>query len=361
MTGLGGSMIKEPVSSILLIRLSAIGDVVMASPLIRALRERFPSAYLAWLVEPTCAPLLAAHPGLDDVIEWNRERWMTLWRARRWRELGREVGAFGSLLRARRFDVAIDAQGLLKSSVLARLSGAPQRIGLGSREGGAYLMTKVVRRGGDPRRRGSEYLFLAQSLNLAVRDFRPDVVISATEDRFALRLIEDRVLDGPYAVICPFTTRAQKHWPSERWMQLAARIQHDLQLSVVMLGGAEHCEQACRMLLEGPPGIINLVGETTLSQAGAVIKHARVVIGVDTGLSHLSVAFRCPTVALFGPTVPYLDPGCTQAVVLHEPLSCSPCRRRPTCEGRFTCMRLITTGEVLNTASGLLQKCGLGH
>jgi heptosyltransferase-1 len=141
-------------------------------------------------------------------------------------------------------------------------------------------------------------------------------------------------------------------------MHLASRIQRELRLTVVMLGGAEHSEQARRMLDNGPAGIMNLVGHTTLQQAAAVIKHARLVIGVDTGLSHLGVAFRRPMVALFGPTIPYTDPGCAQTVVLHEPLPCSPCKRRPTCGGEFTCMRLIGVDEVLCAASSLLHRFG---
>ena len=146
---------------ILLVRLSAIGDVVFASPVIAALRRRYPAARISWLVQPECRELLAHHPDLDRVIVWPRNRWQELWRGRQWPVLWREVRAFRRLLRDGDFDLAIDMQGLLKSGFLTWLSGAPERIGLGSKEGSGLLMSRVVERGGDSARIGSEYLHLA--------------------------------------------------------------------------------------------------------------------------------------------------------------------------------------------------------
>ncbi|EWS54576.1 glycosyltransferase family 9 protein [Methylibium sp. T29] len=96
---------------ILIVRLSAIGDVVMASGLIPALRALHPEARIAWLVEPAAAPLLAHNPRLDEVIVWPRAEWQQLWRARRYAELWRRFCAFRRALRAQRFDLALDTQG----------------------------------------------------------------------------------------------------------------------------------------------------------------------------------------------------------------------------------------------------------
>jgi heptosyltransferase-1 len=93
--------------------------------------------------------------------------------------------------------------------------------------------------------------------------------------------------------------------------------------------------------------IVNLVGQTNLAEAAAVIRHAGAVIGVDTGLTHMGIAFARPTVAIFGSTCPYSVTGRDNARVIWLGLSCSPCRRKPTCGGAFTCLRDITAEHVL--------------
>ena len=404
-----------PPSRILVIRLSAIGDIVFASPLIAALRRAHPQAHLAWLAQPECEPLLRHHPDLDQVITWPRGEWRALWRERRWGELGRRVRAFRAELRRQGFDLALDLQGLLKSGLLAWLSGARERIGLGSREGSQWLMTRVVPRGGDPRAIGSEYRFLAERLGLPLECFAMALVPGEEARTFARDLIRRRGLGAGYAVLCPFTTRPQKHWFEERWAELAARLGRELDLPVLMLGGPADREAAERLathyrtwpalsrgsqsgtggsITPGPtegnrgvpqpepaagterngtvvstpvpgqspedgaswPGVadlINLAGDTSLLQAAALIEHSQLVIGVDTGLSHMGIAFGRPTLLLFGSTRPYLDTGRANARVLYHPLPCSPCKRRPTCGGRHDCMRLIGVDEVLAAARDL--------
>ncbi len=339
--------------NILILRLSAIGDVVMASPLIRALRDRYPEAHIAWLVQPEAVPLLAANPRLDEVIVWPRGEWQRLWRERRYWRLLRAVRRFRRELRGRGFDLVLDVQGLLKSGLLAWMTGAPERVGLGSREGSARLMTRVVTPPADDPRIGSEYRCMAGALGLATEPFAMDVALSAEDRRFAAELSATRGLQGGYAVICPFTTRPQKHWVEAYWPELVARLGEERGLPVVMLGGPGDREAAARIAAQAP-GLIDLTGETSLAQAAAVIEAGRLLIGVDTGLMHMGIAFARPTIALFGSTCPYLDSGRSDTRILYHALDCSPCRRRPTCDGAFTCLREITPEEVMDNARALL-------
>lgn len=334
---------------ILIVRLSAIGDVVMASPLIRALRDKYPEAYIAWLAQAEAVPLLAANPRLDEVIVWPRGEWQRLWRERRYLKLLKAVRSFRRELRARGFDRVLDIQGLMKSGLLAWMSGAPERVGLGSREGSARLMTRVVDKPQGDKRIGSEYRRMAEALGLKTESFEMDVALSAGDGRFADDFVARHGLQAGYAVICPFTTRPQKHWIEARWPELTAR----LDLPVVMLGGPGDREAAAR-IAGGGAEIIDMAGETSLSQAAALISRARLLVGVDTGLMHMGIAFRVPTIAIFGSTCPYLDSGRDDTRILYKALDCSPCRRRPTCDGRFDCMDRIGVDEVLNNARELL-------
>lgn len=339
---------------VLVVRLSAIGDIVFASPLIAALRRAYPQAHIAWLVQPEYRSLLDRHPDLDEVIVCPLGHWRRLWRERRLRELMSGIAALRTHLHERRFDLAIDLQGLLKSGALTRLSGARERIGLGSREGSQWLMTRTLRRGGDPRRIGSEYLYLAQTLGLPVDDFAMAVHYGETEADFAERVIAEHDLSDGYAVLCPFTTRPQKHWIEERWAPLAAHIQADLGLRPVLLGAPADHQAATRIGDAADTPLVDLTGRTSLIEAAALIERASLLIGVDTGLGHMGIAFGTPSLLLFGSTCPYLDTTRANAQVLYHKLDCSPCKRRPTCDGAFTCMRLITIEEVLDAARGVL-------
>lgn len=345
----------SPPKSILIIRLSAIGDVIMASGLIPALRKAYPNARIAWLTESANADLLRHNPLLDQVYLWPRSRWRQLRRERRCREFAWEAYDSIRALRAEGFDWVIDLQGLLKSGVWAWLSGGRRRIGLGSREGSQFLMTEVIDRRVDNLRIGKEYRKLAETLTGRNDTFALDIAISEDDRKGARALLESAGVIGKYTVICPFTTRPQKHWFDERWTELVARLVGERRLTIVVLGGPADKARA-EIIADQTPGLINLAGRTSLGQCAAIIEKAKLLIGVDTGLTHLGIALGVPAVAIFGSTRPYLDTGRATARVLYEPLECSPCRRRPTCGGTFDCMGLHTADKVFDVAAQLLDE-----
>lgn len=339
---------------ILIVRLSAIGDIVFASPIVAALRRAYPRAHIAWLVQPECAALLDHHPGLDETIVCPMGHWRRLWRERHLVELARGIGTLRATLRERRFDLALDLQGLAKSGLLARLSGAPRRIGLGSREGSQWLMTRVIPRGGDAERIGSEYLYLAETLGLPTGRFEMAVHYSPADAEFGAETLARAGISGGYAVLCPFTTRPQKHWGEERWATLAERVRAELGVTPVLLGGPGD-QEAGRRIADDCDGIlVDLTGRTSLTEAAALIDRAELLVAVDTGLGHMGLALGTPSVLLFGSTCPYTDTTRANARVLYHKLTCSPCKRRPTCDGAFTCMREIAVGEVVRTAKGII-------
>lgn len=343
-------------SRVLVVRMSAIGDIVMASVLIPALRRTWPTAHLAWLTEPAGAPLLRHNPRLDEVLVWPRDEWHRLSSAGHYRALARAVASFCRELRGRGFDLVLDTQGLLKSAVWARVTGAPRRVGLGSREGGQWLMTETLGRKTVSRRVGAEYLVLAGYLGLEVGDFPMDVPVGEAPRASAGALLAAEGVAGDYAVLCPFTTRPQKHWLEDRWAKLASRLPASTGLAPLILGGPADRGEAERIVTASGGQARTLAGRTALDESVALVAGARLVIGVDTGLTHLGLAHRVPTVAIFGATRPYLDPGTPLATVLYDPLPCSPCKRSPTCHGRFDCMRRHTVEAVLEAAGALLDR-----
>jgi len=337
---------------ILILRTSAMGDIVMSSHLAEGMRSKYPNARICWLAEPQVAPLLEHNPALNAVLVWPKARWKRLFRTRRLGTLFSEIRTFMVRLRAERVTLAIDAQGLFRTRLLAWLSGAKERIGFESREPGRFLMTRLLGKGDNAHLMGSEYFYLLRQLGVATDELRQAVYLAPESCAEARTVLADAEVAGGYVVFAPFTTRPQKHWFEQSWIRLAREITHEFSLPVVWLGGPD--DRPVAEVLVNAGGGVNLAGATSLATSAAIVAQAALVIGVDTGLTHLATAFSVPTVALFGSTCPYSETCSPVTTILYHQLPCSPCRRRPTCEGRFECMQMLTVEEVVQAARALL-------
>jgi heptosyltransferase I len=340
--------------NILIIRPSAIGDIVMASPMIQVLRRNYPDARLVWLVEPTSVDLLKANKNLDELIVWNKKEWRELFQKGRLFLLRKEISKFAGQLKRKKFDLAIDAQGLLRSRLLAWLSGAPDRIGFESKEPGRFLMTRVTSKGHHTGIMGSEYRHMMDVLGLNYEGFHPEIAISEEDEASVRRILESLKIEGGYAVLAPFTTRPQKHWFEDRWVDLTELVHRTFGLPSLLLGGKSDFNNASSIIKSVRVPAYNLAGLTGLGQSAAIIRASRLLIGVDTGMTHMGAAFDVATVALFGATCPYLYTSGKRTSVIYNCMRCSPCRRSPVCGGDFTCMRSIEAEHVITEATKLL-------
>jgi heptosyltransferase-1 len=325
---------------VLIIRLSAIGDVVMTSALLRALRSRHPDALITWLTGPLGAQVLAHHPLIDELIVLPPaldRRAASDW----WASL--------SALRRHRFDLLLDCQGLLKSALLSRLARARRRVVLNPREGSAALFGERVRdtagHGGPVCR---EYRTLARHLALPEAACRMSLAASADARRRAAARFPPST--RPLVMLFPFTTRPQKHWPDAHWRRLGLALATHADARIVILGGPANLAGA-QALAGAVPGAEVIAGRASdLDEKMACIERADLCVGVDTGLTHMALAFERPTLALFGSTCPYDDLGPLPGEVFYDALPCAPCRRHPVCDGRFDCLRDIGPQRVLAAA-----------
>ena len=331
---------------ILIVRLSALGDIVMAGGLPGALRARYPAAHIAWLVQEGFEALPAANPALDEVLVWPRRQWRELWQARRFAAWLGAVRRFVGGLRARRFDLAIDAQGLLKSALWARLCGARQRLGVDPAEGSRLLLTRALRTPND-KTFAAEYGYLAAELGLSAPV--PTLPLTTPGRDAARALLTAAGVAGDYAVLAPFTTRPQKHWTQGAWSELGRRLHDEQGLTPLLLGGPGEVDAGQRIEAASGGTVRNLAGRTDIAAAAALVAGARLVVGVDTGLTHMGVAAGVPTLALFGSTCPYLSAPGRPLTVLYHGLSCSPCKRSPSCGGAHPCLTGIGVDEVLRS------------
>jgi len=343
------------VKKVLIVRASAIGDIVFASPFAEAIKKTYPDAHIAWLMEKGNEALMSDSPYVDECIVMPVSEWKFLWKNGKKLDAIKRIRAFGAELKTHRFDIAIDLQGLFKSGIFAWMTSAPVRIGLGSREGSQWLMNRVIPRKGEPERISSEYLYLAEQLGLNHSHFTPTLSLNPLSEKQALeKLAKHDLQPEKYIVFAAFTTRPQKHWFADAWQALASMVRKKTGLISVLLGGPAD-DAAAREIQSGTPDMVNLVGQTQLAEAVAIIANAKALIGVDTGLTHMGIAFDIPTVALFGSTCPYTNTTRRNAKVIWQGLPCSPCRRKPTCNGRFDCLRKITPENVMTALKSALK------
>lgn len=329
-----------PPARILIVRLSALGDLVFATSLLDGLKQAWPAAEVDWLVQPEFADFLRSQPAIARVHCWDRKAWAGLWRGRRYRELWRTIVAFRRELRARDYDWVIDAQGLAKSRLLAWLAGGRRRIGYTSKEPLGFLMHEGVARPVESRpyagkRIAGEHRALVEYLS-GVPGAAPRLAPLPREG------------GGEYLVLAPFTTRPQKHWPERHWAELLRQLVARGERPQLLGGPADRAAAERILRASGVAAQVDdQVGRTRLPEAAAAIAGARAVIGVDTGLTHMGVACDRPTVAIFGSTVPYRGGARAPLEVLWLGLDCSPCKRKPTCGGAYTCLVDIGPAQVL--------------
>jgi len=343
---------QQSPKSILIIRLSAIGDNVMATPLIRAFRRKYPNAAIDWLVQPESKDLVSHHPELRSVITWPTKHLKKLAKAKKYGALFKEWRAAIREIKQQRYDWVIDTQGLLKSGIIAKLSGARYRLGCGAREGAQYMVHDNVPKIHGKPRISSEYYDIAEFLELPTDPFEMELGLPPESYASAKGIVEEFSLDRGFFTIFPFTTRPQKHWIESHWVELIDQIWDNTQLPCVILGGPGDRDASERITepLKHPEAAINLAGERFLSipDAAALIKLAKGSIGVDTGMTHMSIAHKRPTICIWGSTRPYTETHTPNVRILYQDLECAPCRKHPTCEGRFDCMRQLNPEKVMN-------------
>jgi lipopolysaccharide heptosyltransferase I len=330
---------------ILIIKPSALGDVVHTLPVLNLLRRRWPAAHLAWVVGGAFASLLEGHPQLDEVIRFERRRF-----GRGWRDPGAAVGLFQFMRSLRRgeFDLVLDLQGLLRSGWMTMRTRAPVRVGFSNARELAHLFyTHRVPNDSPDQHAVDRYLELCDSIGCgrAPVEFRFHVT---DEDRqHVAELIGE---DRPYAVLLPGTNWPTKRWPVEHFAELVGPLRQRFGLEAVVAGGPDVAEIAAQI-----PRATNLVGRTSnLRQLVALLDQADLVIANDSGPMHIAAALGRPLVTMFGPTNPLrTGPYNRLDSVVRLDVPCSPCYSR-RCSHQ-SCLRWLHAEHVLTVAEHQLR------
>ena len=336
-------------TKILIIKLSAIGDVVQTLPALEAIKRTYPDSEIDWVVEEAAAGILEGHPLINRLLVSRRKTWLAMLRkpstvAQGWRELRLFIGQ----LRAVRYDIAIDFQGLLKSGIVIGLARAERKIGFaGTRELSSLFLNERLPAYDVERHALERYLDIARYLGAV----DPPATCSLPIDREKALMRErlGKLEKGKKRVVVlnPVARWKTKLWQEDKFAVLADRLTAERGAAVIFTGSPADREVIGRIIgmMEHRP--VNWAGETTLKELAALASLADLFITTDTGPMHLAAAAGGKVVALFGPTAPWrTGPFGSGHVVVRKELDCSPCFRRE-CRDGVRCMDAITVDEVM--------------
>jgi lipopolysaccharide heptosyltransferase I len=327
---------REP-RRILIVKPSALGDIVHTLPVLHLLRRRFRAAKISWLVVPAFAGILEGHKDLDQVLLFERRRFSNMWRDA---SAARGLFSFAMSLRQQAFDLVIDLQGLFRSGWIAWQTRAPVRVGLAyAREGATMFYTHVVNTDTHEKHAVDRYMDVCEALGCG----RGPVVFDfdlADESRDAVR----QMLGGEsnYAVLMPGTNWATKRWPADRFETLVGELGARYGLTSVIAGGRDVSEMNRTWT-----GAIDLSGKTDLKQLVALLDMSRLVVANDSGPMHIASALGRPLVTPFGPTSPVrTGPYRRAGTVIRLDIACAPCYSRHCLH--HSCMQWMGVEQVLN-------------
>jgi len=343
---------------ILLIKPSSLGDVVHALPVLHGLRCRYPNARIDWLISSSLAPLLEGHPDLNELVLFDRRRYGVMVYSPK---AALDFRRFIRRLRASRYDMVVDLQGLFRTGFLARASGAPVRVGFARAREGASLFYnhRLPSESLDTHAVDRNY---SVSRLLGFEDVPVEFHIPLREDDRASAEQQLRRAGWNDQVrlvaVVPGARWETKVWLLERFTATIDELQTDQNVRCVLLGGADdtaRCAQIAALCHYTPP---NLAGQTSLRTMTAVLAKAETVLCHDSGAMHVAVALGRPVVCLVGPTNPTrTGPYRRPDDVVRLNLDCAPCylRKLPQCRFNHRCMKELAVTPVVSAVRRALQ------
>lgn len=334
-----------------------VGDVVMATPALRGLRQHFPEAHLTALMRPYVAQTLAGNPWLDEVLlhdhrsaEPEQRTWNVIRQVRR-----------------RGFDTAVLLTNSIRTALIAWVGKIPRRVGYAREGRGLFLNDRLAVQKSSGRFKPSPvidyYLNLVYHLGVPTQPYQMELFTSADDEKQADELWErfgfcsaDRIV-----VLNPGAAfGAAKRWPSLYFSELARRlVDHHAVKALILCGPNER--GFARFIADGSarPRLVKSMADQTLSigLSKAIVRRAAMMVSTDSGPRHFAAAFGVPVVSLFGPThIEWTETYFPKEIKLQQDVPCGPCQQRVCPLGHLRCMKELTVDRVYQAAVGLLEQ-----
>lgn len=334
-------------SRILIVRLTALGDVIHGLPVATALRNHFPAATISWVVEGRGAELIAGHPDLDSIIRLPRH-WS--------RSLG-SIRAVRRQLRQQKFDVAVDLQCLTKSALVAWMSGAKRRLGVAGDDGRELSkllnneLTQV-----NASHVVEHYLQILRPLGIESPDVEFKVPEQSVDGEFAEQTLAQLSLaGGRFAILNPGAGWPSKLWPAERYGELARHLLQTHGVQSLAVWGDSDERLLAHAIEKHSSGAAITAPHTTMPQLAAITRRASLFVGSDTGPMHLSVAVGTPTISLHGTSrAEWCGAYGPSNICLQHHYQSGTARERRSADN--IAMRAISVGRVAEACDTLLAK-----
>jgi lipopolysaccharide heptosyltransferase II len=341
---------------ILIIRLSSIGDILLAAPLVRVLRARFPSSHIDFLVRKEYAELVRYNKNLNRIVEFDTKTGIS------------GLCKLKKQLRAEHYDLVLDIHNSLRSRYLRMLLGVEYIAVINKRIFARTMLVKFKKN----YYRGfvsvaDRYIetvnkFGVRNDNAGLELHIPDEIKSRVAMRMAASGIDrSKKIMG----VCPSAKHTTKCWPQERFAELGIRLANDYGAKIILFGGPadkERCGAITNAINKkyGKVCVVDLSGELSLLETAAAMECCTLVVTNDSGLMHIASAMKRKVAAIFGSTVRefgFFPVGTESMVVERTGLYCRPCSPigRSTCpEGHFRCMNEIQVEDVAGAIKGML-------
>jgi heptosyltransferase III len=332
--------------NVLIIKLRYIGDVLLATPTVRAIKAARPDVRVTMMVNRGTEDVLSGNQDLDEIVVLDKGSLAAQWR-------------FIAGLRRRRFDTVIDLTNGDRSAFLSWISGAPVRIGFNEHHhwrGRCY--TEVVQSEPGTQHRIDRDLEALKPLNIQAGSKDPQLRLTPEEADSADQLLDQLGVQRSQsiAVLQPGARYWFKAWPLERFAELADQLTSQYGCQVLIGGSHQDIDLARQIRQAAKSNPIIMAGRTTIKQFAAIAKKSALFVGNDSGAMHIASAVGTPVVALFGPSSPREWGARGGPVeVLYKGLDCGICYNTTCTRGEESCMKLIAVHEVVAAAQRLLQ------
>lgn len=342
---------RYPAERIVLLKPSALGDIIHSLPVLTALRHCYPHAHITWVVNTTYAPLLDGHRDLDDILPFDRGA-----SQRGWVTAVRSGLGFLRELRRRRFDLAIDLQGLFRTAVMMAATGARRRVGLSTaREGATWAYTDVVPVADFNAVHAVDRCWrIAEAFGVGDLPKEFHIPISAEARRWARAAT--RGYPRPWIMVAPGARWMSKRWPPQHFAALLRRTEEVFGGTVFLVGGAEEKATAARVRRELAGLSRDFTGRTTLPRLAALLERGDVILANDSGPLHLAAALGRPIIAPYTCTSVRLNgPYPLQRGAIETNVSCRGSYLK--CCSRLECMTELTPERLWPSLAEVLRTC----
>lgn len=341
----------KDVNKILIIRTDRLGDVLLNTPVFKALRDNFPQAHIAVVVQSHLREIIEGNPNVDEVISYDKNKSEKGW----WPSL-----KFIKYLQTRRFDLSITLNPSKRSNVITFLAGIKYRVGYDRKWG--FLLTHKMK---DNKWMGLKHeveynLDLIRFIGLEVKDKELHMPVYQEDENYIDRLLAQLNINDQEALITvhPASSDYSKCWPLEQYAGLIDKLKNDFRFTVAVIGGKEEEESVNRLLSLTSSKPINFCGRLTLRQLAALCKRSKVFISNDSGPVHIACAVKTPTIVIFGRTLAGVGPKRWGPhgegnIVLQKEVGCVSCNPQD-CPENFKCLIAVSVEDVLEAVKKIV-------